>query len=106
MTLAIAIAGFMFLQSNGSGLERWSRDQLSEISPYLARGKRDSAGSGRAFIGTIDESWLTLPPNERGQAADELVLRLRELGIRQIMIYDDGDDLRIQALGSQPVRTL
>lgn len=105
LTLAIAVAGVMFLQSD-SGLERWSHDQLSKVSPYLARGKRDGDGAGRAFVGTIDESWLTLPLNERGEAADQLVSRLRDLGMNQIMIYDDDDELRIQALGSQPIRTL
>jgi len=105
LILTIAVGGFMFLQVDPD-LDRWSNDELSEISPYLARGNRNGAGSGRAFVGTVDESWLTLPTNQRGDAADELVSRLRELGMNQIMIYDDDDQLRIQALGSLPIRTL
>jgi hypothetical protein len=105
LILTIAVGGFMYSQAN-SDLEGWSNDELSEISPYLARGNRNGTGSGRAFVGTVDESWLTLPANERGEAADELVSRLRKLGMNQIMIYDDADKLRIQALGSLPVRTL
>ena len=35
-----------------------------------------------------------------------MVQALREQGIREIMVYDDDQRLRIQALGSQPPRVI
>ena len=87
-------------------LETWNREQLATVSPHLLHGARSDEGRGTAFVGTIDEAWLDLPPRERGESAEDLVMRLRNLGLRQIMIYDEDDVLRIQAIGSQPIRML
>jgi hypothetical protein len=38
--------------------------------------------------------------------ATDLVEALRENGVRDVMIYDDDGNLRIQALGEQPPRLL
>ena len=69
-------------------------------------GARHQSGAGPAFVGRIDEDWRSLPKVERLEAANLLVLRLRELGLNQIMIYDRKGELRIQALGTQATRSL
>ena len=104
IAIALAIAAFLALQPKGD-MNRWSRDQLEGVSHHLASGGRDSAGKGRAFVGTIDDDWLDLSFAKRTEAAVSLVVQLRELGVRQIMIYDRDDQLQIQAIGSQPIRT-
>jgi hypothetical protein len=104
LAIALAIAGFLAMQPKGD-MSRWSRDQLESVSHHLASGSRDDAGKGRAFVGTIDDDWLDLSFEKRTDAAVSLVMKLRELGVRQIMIYDGDDQLQIQAVGSQPIRT-
>ena len=90
----------------GAGLDRYSRDELARISPYLSHGVRNGQGSGPAFIGTIHDHWSGLAASERMEAATELVAALRTHGVSQIMVYDDEEQLRIQALGAQPVSVL
>ena len=113
MRLAQAATLIMILVSVGnlmmnssSDLDRWTNVELEAISPHLVRGGRNQSGVGPAFIGRIDEEWLALSATDRDDTANLLVLHLRELGLSQIMIYDSDDALRIQAVGSQPIRTL
>lgn len=105
LALAFAVAVF-FLAGPNRDLDRLDREQLQQVSPYLSQGKRDGAGAGRSFVGRVADRWLTLPIEEREAIADEIVTRLRERGMQQIMIYDDDGRIRIQALGSQPTRVL
>ena len=105
IALVLGVAGMSSTGSKGD-LERWDRERLDSVSHHLVRGDRSEAGKGPAFVGTIDDAWLGLPAAERGASAEELVERLRDLGLQQIMIYDRDDTLRIQAIGSQPVRML
>jgi len=107
LAAAMTIAALLFLSSqNDRDLDRWSGDELAAVSPYLDQGRRNGSGIGPAFIGGIDDDWLTLPPAEREASAEELVYRLKELGIQQVMIYDSDRTLRIQSIGTQPVRVL
>ena len=102
--IGTAVALFVF-QENGS-LDGLGREQLAAVSPYLENGKRGGAGTGNAFVGRVSDAWLALPADQRSEVAEDIVARLRSQGIRQIMIYDDDKQVRIQALGQQPIRTL
>jgi len=103
LTLGLHHLGVIdLLQRN---LDRFSRTELAKVSPHLVHGHRNADGAGPAFVGTIGEEWLSLPAQERQQAARELVDRLRSQGISQVMIYDENRQLRIQALGEN-VKTL
>lgn len=86
----------------GGDRARFSSDELERISPYLERGERTGRGSGDAFIGHIGDEWLELDAARQSQTANELVASLRHQGVRQIMIYDDDGQIRIQALGQRP----
>jgi len=90
----------------GGDHERFNRDQLDQVSPYLSRGARSKNGQGPAFVGGIRDSWAALPALDRTLLAADLVGTLRESGVRDVMIYDDDGLLRIQALGEQPPRLL
>ncbi len=90
----------------GGDHERFNRDQLDRVSPYLSRGARSKNGQGPAFVGGIRDSWSALPASDRTLSAADLVGTLRESGVRDVMIYDDDGLLRIQALGEQPPRLL
>ncbi len=57
-------------------------------------------------MGTLDDSWLELSTQDRSREAEALVGALRGRGVSQVMVYDDDDRLRIQALGTQAVRIL
>jgi hypothetical protein len=85
---------------------RVGRAELMQVSPFLADGKRNANGAGTAFVGTLDVGWSELDASQQAEAADSLVQALRERGVREIMIYDDDRQLRIQALGSQPARVV
>jgi hypothetical protein len=110
LVIAVAIGalgwGLVQMQAPAKDLDRFGREELKAFSPHLVRGYRNGEGAGRAFVGTIDEDWLELSKGERERIAVELVDALRRRGMVQIMIYDDDERLRIQALGTQPVRTL
>jgi hypothetical protein len=80
--------------------------ELAALSPYLLSGTRSDEGVGRAFVGTLDAQWSRLESAEQTLEADHLVEVLRELGVREIMIYDGDRRLRIQALGAQPARII
>ncbi len=83
---------------------RVAHDDLARLSSYLSSARRSGEGSGPAFVGTLDDAWSQLDAAAQAAAADTLVQALRMRGVREIMIYDDDERLRIQALGSQPPR--
>jgi len=87
-------------------LTRFDRDQLDQVSPYLSRGIRNDRGAGPAFVGKIRDGFFVLEAGDRMLVATDLIGTLREQGVREIMIYDDQGELRIQALGIQPPRIL
>jgi hypothetical protein len=82
-------------------LHRFAVSELVSVSPHLAKGHRNGDGAGAAFVGTVDDAWLSLPSKERQAAAEKLVARLRAQGVEQVMIYDGQRKLRIQALGDR-----
>jgi hypothetical protein len=90
-----------FIDLLGRDLDRWGGGELASVSPHLTKGHRNGDGAGIAFVGTIDETWLALATEKRQRAAEELVGRLRNQGVEQVMIYDDQNKLRIQALGEK-----
>ena len=108
--VAIAVGMFIFAGSfffgSAQDLDRWSSEELESVSPFLSRGGRNQAGQGPAFVGRVDEEWIDLSASDRLEAADQLVDRLRERGLSQIMIYDRNKELRIQAIGLQSIRVL
>jgi hypothetical protein len=104
--IVIAVGLHLYLARSGRDLQAFSRDQLGSVSPYLVEGHRNGQGRGPGFVGTLDDSWKSLPHDGRQAAAEALVLRLREHGLQQVMIYDRDRMLRIQAIGSQPIRSL
>ncbi len=103
---AIAAASVFYLGRVDPDLKAFSHEQLEIVSPYLVEGHRNGDGRGPGFVGTLDESWKSLPHEGRQAEAEALVHRLREHGLQQVMIYDRDQSLRIQAIGSQPVRAL
>lgn len=105
VTLACLAIGFLLTRGDPD-LDGFDREQLAAVSPYLERGQRDGQGLGRSFVGRLDEAWLALPGAQREDVATQIVDRLRAQGMMQIMIYDGDGRIRIQALGSQPVRVL
>lgn len=105
--LAVAlVAGWLFGGSSNPDLAKLDRETLRTLSPYLASGRRNGEGRGPAFVGTLEDAWLALPPEQRLESAEALVARLRDRGLEQIMIYDEQRALRVQSLGSQPLRVL
>lgn len=106
VALAIAAAGYLFLARGDRDLAAFGREQLAVVSPHLVEGHRNGRGHGPGFVGTLDEGWGSLSAAERQSAAEEMVARLREHGLDQVMVYDRARTLRIQAIGSQPVRAL
>lgn len=104
--LAVAAGAMIYVSRPASDLHRIAADQLALVSPHLVEGSRNGQGHGPGFVGVVDDAFLALPAEERRSAAESLVERLRERGLEQVMIYDRGRRLRIQAVGSQPVHTL
>ena len=108
--IGVAIAGVLLVFGMGrtflwnGDLAHFNRDQLDQVSPYLAHGARSQNGLGPAFVGGIRNSWSALEASDRMLVATDLVETLRENGVRDVMIYDDDGFLRIQALGKQPPR--
>lgn len=96
----------MFVIRAGGPLDGLDDEQLVTFSPYLVDGKRDGAGTGASFVGTIDDRWTALPRRERGEVAREIVRRLREQGMNQVMIYDKENRVRVQAIGEQPTQVI
>ena len=89
-----------------AGLSGLSGAELQRLSPYLESGGRTLDGTGPGFVGQFDERWSELPEAPQRAAAESLVARLRSSGVSQIVIRDDRDRVRLQALGRQPLRLL
>jgi hypothetical protein len=85
---------------------RLAGDELEQLSPYLSSGLRNADGSGSSFVGKVDSAWFELADAEQTRAAEALVGQLRSRGVSEIMVYDRGGRLRIQALGSQAPRVV
>jgi hypothetical protein len=101
----LAMFGFqVFFPSDG--LQGLGREPLEQLSPYLESGRRSDAGTGSSFVGRISDEWSELDVAERTRVATSLTDALRQQGVRHIMIYDDDHQLRIQALGRQPVQVI
>jgi hypothetical protein len=101
--LALALVGNLLSDPD---LARFGGDELDRVSPYRTRGERNGQGKGPAFVGTIGEDWSSLEASEQMQSATDLVAALRAQGAREIMVFGDHHRLRIQALGTQPLRVL
>ncbi|MFK7896192.1 MAG: hypothetical protein AB8G23_10170 [Myxococcota bacterium] len=99
--LVIALVLSVVLLNRNPDLESWSTAQLESVSPYLEHGHRNGKGVGTAFVGEIMPEWTELPMDVRTASGDDLVRRLREQGVKQIMIYDSDRRVRIQSVGSQ-----
>jgi len=106
VVVALAAAAFFVSTRPGRDLRSIDPDQLGVVSPYLVEGHRNGDGHGPAFVGTLDERWKSLPKDGRQAEAEAIVERLRQHGLEQVMIYDATHAIRIQAIGSQPVRAL
>ena len=103
LLLAVGIGAGLALRGDPD-LERLDTRELAILSPYLESGKRDGRGAGPAFRGQVSDAWLSLSRPEQERNARDLVDRLNGRGVQQIMIYDGDGRVRIQALGSQPIR--
>lgn len=106
VVLSLAGAAFLMRDRPGRDLHRWTPEQLAIVSTYLVEGQRNGDGHGPAFVGTLDARWQSLPLDSRQVEAETMVERLREAGLQQVMVFDERRALRIQAIGSQPVRAL
>ncbi len=103
LAVGVGLQHFGIIDVFGRGHDRWSQTDLAAVSDYLTQGKRNGEGAGTAFVGTVDERWLSLTPAERLTAAEALVSELAERGVSQVMIYDSDRRLRIQSLGDRIV---
>jgi hypothetical protein len=99
--LALAMVNTIFWDKG-----RVDRAELAAMSPFLSSGERSDLGTGDAFVGSLGDEWSQLDVDAQATAAETMVQALREQGIREIMVYDDDQRLRIQALGSQPPRVI
>ena len=104
--LAVGAAAWFSSSGLGSEIEALSAEQLHSVSPYLSSGGRNLNGAGPAFVGQFDDRWHTMQRRQRRAAAQSLVERLRSYGVSQIVIRDENDRVRLQALGQQPIRML
>ena len=104
--LAAGVAGWVGSSGRGSEIESFSSEQLQSVSPYLVSGGRNLNGFGPAFVGRFDDRWQLMKGRQRRAAAQSIVERLRNEGVSQIVIRDDNDRVRLQALGRQPIRML
>jgi hypothetical protein len=98
------VAALALVDAIGWGEGRVARAELAQVSPLLSEGRRSEDGTGSAFTGTLDDEWSDLAPAQQAASAEAMVAALRGRGVREIMVYDDDNQLRIQALGSQPVQ--
>ncbi len=101
----VAAIGLLTWRDPGP-LDGLGRARLEAVSAHLQSGRLDARAGSGSFVGRIDEAWAALPADRREAVAREIVERLRHQGLQQIMIYDDDGRVRIQALGSQPIRVL
>ena len=68
--------------------------QSREISPLLASGYRDHAAAESMFIGTVTSSWDELGPAERRAHAELIRDRVRERGVKEVLLFDRDHVLR------------
>jgi len=99
--VTVVVAGLVNTIFFGPG--RFARAELAQISPFLVEGRRSLDGIGSAFAGTLEDEWANLGPAGQTEAAQSLVRALRERGVTEIMIFDGQRNLRVQALGRQPI---
>ena len=77
---------------------------LYTISAQLDSGYRDDFGPSPLFIGTVGAEWEQLSSAEREQSAREIVTRLGESGVREILVYDAGRRTALHFAEGLPLR--
>ncbi len=79
---------------------------LTSVTPHLVAGSRNGAGTGVAFVGEVGAAWRVLAATQQEAVALTIVESLQNAGLRNVMIYDDLGELRIQALGDTGARVV
>lgn len=99
--------GFLLVTTWPTGeLQRLDAAWLSSVSPHLVAGKRNGAGTGEAFVGEVGASWRALAASDQESVALTIVEGIQATGLRNVMVYDDLGELRIQALGESGARVV
>jgi hypothetical protein len=88
LAAAALVCGVLQSLSGGPTLRAFPAHELRALSPLLASGYRDHGGAGPLFVGRFGAQWLALAPEHRESAAREVVARLAQQGVREVMLYD------------------
>jgi len=103
-TLLVGTVAFTFWPSGE--MQSLDREWLSRVSPHLVEGSRNGAGQGETFVGELNAGWRSLSPDEQQDSAITVVERLQASGVRNVMVYDELGELRIQAFGEAAARVV
>ena len=57
-------------------------------------------------MGELNAGWRSLSPDEQQDSAITVVERLQASGVRNVMVYDELGELRIQAFGEAAARVV
>ncbi len=107
-------AGGVIAVCTGFGLFAWMdsrtavqslpRSQLEVVSTVLDSGYRDQRGAGRLFVGTVAADWEVLRPEQRESSAWQIIDRLTEAGVREILLYGAERRVAMHYADGLPVR--
>jgi len=88
----------------GGDVQTLSEADLGAISAQLDSGYRDRDGTGTLFVGTVGADWKDLSSEEREQNAREIVSRLGESGLHEVLLYDDHQRVALHAAEGLPLQ--
>lgn len=107
LVAAVGIGAFAWKIRPSAGTVRTlSKHQLQLVSTELQSGYRNQRGHGSLFVGTVNTSWKGLSQAARQEKAQEMVKRLRQEGVRRVMLFDGQHRLEVEYDEGQPVEVL
>ena len=99
-SLVGSLALFFVTRTTGT-VDIFTPEELAAVSLYLESGYRNDHGVGPLFIGTLKEDWAQVPAQKRNEAALEAGEALRQMGVKDMMLFDKQRRLQVHLRLSQ-----
>ena len=97
LTLCLVVVGTLSFwpEQEVPELRTLNSTELDDLSDLIRGVYRDGQGIGDRLVGQLDSDWKDLSDAERAESAQQISDAARELGIKDLMLFDERYDLQV-----------